>query len=178
MVPGRRRPTGRVRVGGASYGEGHGQRRPAMSGPARFGIYIPQVAASFEELLAQAQRCEAGGITSFWLYDHLYGPGMPDRDGLEAWTLATALLARTTELRVGHLVLNNNFRHPVLLGRMATTLDVISGGRLNLGIGSGSYEAEHHEGRDARHPEQAVGGHRRRYEDVDHRVVDLTQAPA
>jgi alkanesulfonate monooxygenase SsuD/methylene tetrahydromethanopterin reductase-like flavin-dependent oxidoreductase (luciferase family) len=56
------------------------------------------------------------------------------------------LLARTTRLRVGHLVLCNNFRHPALLGRMATTLDVISNGRLEFGIGSGSYQAEHHEG--------------------------------
>ena len=62
---------------------------------------------------------------------------------LEAWTLATALLSNTERLRVGHLVLCNQFRHPVLLAKMATTLDQISGGRLQLGIGSGSIEAEH-----------------------------------
>jgi alkanesulfonate monooxygenase SsuD/methylene tetrahydromethanopterin reductase-like flavin-dependent oxidoreductase (luciferase family) len=71
---------------------------------------------------------------------------LPDVPALEGWTLATALLARTSRLRVGHLVLNNNFRHPALLGRMASTLDVIAGGRFDLGIGSGSYEAEHGEG--------------------------------
>jgi alkanesulfonate monooxygenase SsuD/methylene tetrahydromethanopterin reductase-like flavin-dependent oxidoreductase (luciferase family) len=111
-----------------------------------FGVYIPQVAYSYGDLLAQARRVEEGGISSLWFYDHLYTPGLPSQDALEGWTLATAILAQTTALRVGHLVLNNNFRHPVLLARMATTLDIISGGRLNVGIGSGSYELEHHEG--------------------------------
>src|SRR6476469_468291 len=62
---------------------------------------------------------------------------------MEAWTLATALLSRTERIRIGHMLLCNQFRHPVLLAKMATTLDQISGGRLQLGIGSGSIEAEH-----------------------------------
>jgi len=111
-----------------------------------FGIYIPQVSFDFDDMLARAQLCEELGITSFWLFDHLYTPGLPGVPALEGWTLATALLARTSTLRVGHLVIDNNLRHPALLARMATTLDVISGGRLELGIGSGSYEPEHHEG--------------------------------
>jgi len=115
-------------------------------GAPRIGVYIPQVAATFEQLLERALRCEELGYDSFWVYDHLYAPNLPERDALEGWTLATALLARTTRLRVGHLVLNNNFRHPALLAKMATTLDVISGGRLDFGIGSGSYEPEHREG--------------------------------
>ncbi len=111
-----------------------------------FGIYIPQVSFGFEDMLARAQLCEKLGITSFWLYDHLYTPGLPAFPALEGWTLATALLARTSTLRVGHLVVDNNLRHPALLAKMATTLDVISGGRLELGLGSGSYETEHQEG--------------------------------
>jgi len=114
--------------------------------PVDFGVYIPQLAFGFDDILARVRLCEELGIGSFWLFDHLYGPGMPDQPALEGWTLATALLAATSTIRVGHLVLDNNLRHPVLLGKMATTLDVISGGRLDLGIGSGSYEAEHHEG--------------------------------
>jgi alkanesulfonate monooxygenase SsuD/methylene tetrahydromethanopterin reductase-like flavin-dependent oxidoreductase (luciferase family) len=110
------------------------------------GVYIPQVSATFDQLLERATTCERLGLDSFWLYDHLYAPGLPGHDALEAWTVATALLARTTNLRVGHLVLDNNFRHPVLLAKMASTLDVISNGRLDLGIGSGSVELEHHEG--------------------------------
>ncbi|HLG68229.1 MAG TPA: LLM class flavin-dependent oxidoreductase [Acidimicrobiales bacterium] len=111
-----------------------------------FGVYIPQVALDFGQLLERALRCERLGFGSFWLFDHLYTPGLPDQPALEGWTLATALLARTARLRVGHLVLDNNLRHPALVARMAATLDVISGGRLDLGMGSGSYAAEHRQG--------------------------------
>jgi alkanesulfonate monooxygenase SsuD/methylene tetrahydromethanopterin reductase-like flavin-dependent oxidoreductase (luciferase family) len=78
-----------------------------------------------------------------WLYDHLYGPVAVDRPSLESWTLATALLSQTQRLRVGHLVLCNQFRHPIVLAKMAATLDQVSGGRLALGVGSGSIEDEH-----------------------------------
>ncbi|MGQ9409182.1 LLM class flavin-dependent oxidoreductase [Mycolicibacterium gilvum] len=112
-------------------------RRPEI------GVYLPQMGFSFDEVLHRARRCEDLGIDSLWLYDHLYGPGMPDYPSMEAWTLATALLSRTERLRIGHMVLCNQFRHPVTLAKMVTTLDQISGGRLSLGIGSGSIEDEH-----------------------------------
>ncbi|WP_050947795.1 LLM class flavin-dependent oxidoreductase [Mycobacterium xenopi] len=98
---------------------------------------------SYADVLHRALRCEELGIGSLWLYDHLYGPGVPQISSLEAWTLATALLSRTEHIRIGHLVLCNQFRHPALLAKMATTLDQISAGRLQLGIGSGSIEDEH-----------------------------------
>ncbi|MCV7018748.1 LLM class flavin-dependent oxidoreductase [Mycolicibacterium aichiense] len=98
----------------------------------------------YADVLHRAQRCEELGIGSLWLYDHMYGPGIPGIDSLEAWTLATALLSRTERLRVGHLVLCNQFRHPAVLAKMAAALDHISDGRLELGIGSGSIEDEHH----------------------------------
>jgi alkanesulfonate monooxygenase SsuD/methylene tetrahydromethanopterin reductase-like flavin-dependent oxidoreductase (luciferase family) len=110
-----------------------------------FGIYLPQVAMGFGQVLDRALECERLGFDSLWLYDHLYAPGQPGKPSLEAWTLATALLARTSRLRVGQLVLCNNFRHPALLAKMAATLDVISDGRLELGLGSGSVEEEHHQ---------------------------------
>ncbi len=110
-----------------------------------FGVYLPQVALGFDALLDRALVCERLGYDSFWLFDHLYAPGLPSVPSLEGWTLATALLARTTRLRVGHLVTCNNFRHPALLGKMATTADVVSGGRVELGLGSGSVEREHRE---------------------------------
>jgi len=110
-----------------------------------FGIYVPQLSFTYDDVLSRARLCEELGFSSFWLFDHLYGPGLPDLPALEGWTLATALLAQTTKLRVGHLVLCATFRHPALLARMATTLDVISNGRLELGLGSGSYEPEHTE---------------------------------
>lgn len=110
---------------------------------AEIGVYLPQMGFSFDDVLHRTRRCEELGIDSLWLYDHLYGPGMPDYPSMEAWTLATALLSRTERIRVGHMVLCNQFRHPVTLAKMATTLDQISGGRLALGIGSGSIEDEH-----------------------------------
>jgi alkanesulfonate monooxygenase SsuD/methylene tetrahydromethanopterin reductase-like flavin-dependent oxidoreductase (luciferase family) len=110
------------------------------------GVFLPQMAFSYEDILHRAMRCEQLGIGSVWLYDHLYGPGAPDISSLEAWTLAAALLARTERLRVGHMVLCNQFRHPTLLAKMATTLDQVSAGRLQLGIGSGSIEDEHRRG--------------------------------
>lgn len=114
-----------------------------MAGRVDFGIYVPQLAFEYADILERARLCEELGYTSFWLFDHLYGPELPETPSFEGWTLATALLAHTERLRVGHLVVCNTFRHPALLGKMATTLDVISGGRLDLGIGSGSYEPEH-----------------------------------
>ena len=107
------------------------------------GVYLPHMGLSFDEAHDRVRRCEQAGVDSLWLYDHLYAPGMPDYPSLEAWTLATALLARTERIRIGHMVLCNQFRHPVLLAKMATTLDHISAGRLSLGIGSGSIDDEH-----------------------------------
>lgn len=113
------------------------------SGAQRIGIYLPQVGFGYDEILARARQCESLGIETLWLMDHLHPPEMPDVPSFEGWTLATALLSETTRLRVGHLVLSATFRAPALLGKMATSLDVISGGRLELGLGSGSYASEH-----------------------------------
>jgi alkanesulfonate monooxygenase SsuD/methylene tetrahydromethanopterin reductase-like flavin-dependent oxidoreductase (luciferase family) len=113
-----------------------------MSKP-EIGVYLPQMGFTYEQILHRAQRCDELGIDSLWLYDHLYGPGAPDYPSMEAWTLATALLSRTEHIHVGHMVLCNQFRHPAVLAKMATTLDQISAGRLQLGIGSGSIEDEH-----------------------------------
>ncbi len=113
-----------------------------MSKP-EIGVYLPQLGFTYEQILHRTLRCEQLGIDSVWLYDHLYGPGMPDYPSMEAWTLATALLSRTDRIEIGHMVLCNQFRHPAVLAKMATTLDQISAGRLQLGIGSGSIEDEH-----------------------------------
>jgi F420-dependent oxidoreductase-like protein len=108
----------------------------------RIGVYIPQVGFTWPELRERVVACDRLGIDSVWFMDHLYPPGMPGVPSFEAWTTAAALAAATERIRLGHLVLANGFRHPALLAKMATTLDHASNGRLDLGIGSGSYAPE------------------------------------
>lgn len=109
-----------------------------------FGIYVPQVGWSWPQLEERARWVEELGFDALWIMDHLgAGPGLEDVPTFEGWTTATALLARTRTLRVGHLALCNNFRHPALLAKMATTLDIVSEGRFLFGLGSGSVAEEH-----------------------------------
>jgi len=100
------------------------------------------VGFTWEELRARVVACDRLGIGSVWFMDHLHPPGLPTVPSFEAWTTATALAAVTERIRIGHLVLANGFRHPALLAKMAITLDHASGGRLDLGLGSGSYAPE------------------------------------
>jgi alkanesulfonate monooxygenase SsuD/methylene tetrahydromethanopterin reductase-like flavin-dependent oxidoreductase (luciferase family) len=100
------------------------------------GVYLPQVGFSWGELRDRVVACDRA--------DHLQPPGMPDVPSFEGWTTAAALAGATERIRLGHLVLANGFRHPALLAKMAVTLDHASGGRLNLGIGSGSWAPEFH----------------------------------
>lgn len=122
-----------------------GSRVPGARAAVEFGVYLPQVGFTWDDVLTRARAVEELGLHSLWFYDHLYAPGLPAVPSLEGWTLASCVLASTTTLRVGHLVLCNTFRHPALLAKMVTTLDACSGGRLEVGVGSGSVEAEHHQ---------------------------------
>lgn len=107
-----------------------------------YALYLPQVRMSFGAIEERTATAEELGFHSVWLMDHLAAPALPDADTLEAWTVASTLAARTTRIRIGHLVLCDAFRHPALLAKMAATLDVLSSGRLELGIGWGSVEEE------------------------------------
>src|SRR5262245_14611686 len=108
----------------------------------RFGLFLPQIRLPFDELVLRARCAEAAGFESVWLVDHLWAPNTEESDILEAWTTASALAMATSRVRLGHMVLCNQFRHPVLLAKMAATLDVISGGRVELGLGWGSVAEE------------------------------------
>jgi alkanesulfonate monooxygenase SsuD/methylene tetrahydromethanopterin reductase-like flavin-dependent oxidoreductase (luciferase family) len=108
----------------------------------RFGLFLPQLRLSFDALVERARAAEAAGFDSIWFIDHLAAPALPEADCLEGFTVATAVAAKTSRIRVGHLVLCGAFRHPALLAKMAATLDVISGGRFELGIGWGSVPGE------------------------------------
>jgi len=107
-----------------------------------FGLFLPQIRMKFDVILARAQAAEAVGFDSVWLIDHLATPMGPKLDLLEAWTTAAALAVRTESIRIGHMVTCDPFRHPALLAKMVATVDVLSDGRLDLGIGWGSVEAE------------------------------------
>lgn len=106
------------------------------------GVFLPQLRMSFATIEERVLAAEEAGYHSVWFMDHLAPPAAPDADCFEAWTLATAVGARTSSIRIGHLVLCNQFRHPALLAKMAATLDVLTGGRLELGIGWGSVREE------------------------------------
>lgn len=114
----------------------------ATGSPLRFGVFLPQVKMSYDVILERTLAAEDMGFDSVWIMDHLMAPAAPTLDTLEGWTLAAALAASTSRIRLGHLVNCDGFRHPALLAKMAATLDVISGGRLDLGIGWGSVPAE------------------------------------
>src|SRR5712691_11036472 len=97
---------------------------------------------SFTTIEAKVRSAEELGYHSVWLMDHLAAPAAPQHDTLEGWTLAAALAARTSSVRLGHLVTATPLRHPAVLAKMAATVDVVSGGRLELGLGWGSLEDE------------------------------------
>jgi alkanesulfonate monooxygenase SsuD/methylene tetrahydromethanopterin reductase-like flavin-dependent oxidoreductase (luciferase family) len=107
-----------------------------------FGLYLPQLRMPWERIVERTVTAEAVGFDSLWLMDHFIAPVAPDVDTYEGWTVATALAVHTSTIRIGHLVLCDPFRHPVLLAKMAATFDVVSHGRLELGIGWGSVDDE------------------------------------
>lgn len=123
---------------------------PADAGPAgssltpgmEFHLFLPQMRLDPGALVARAQAAESAGFDGMVLMDHLAPPAAVDQPLYEAFTTATWLAARTERLRLGHLVLCDSFRHPSVLARQAVTLDHLSGGRFELGIGSGSTPAE------------------------------------
>jgi alkanesulfonate monooxygenase SsuD/methylene tetrahydromethanopterin reductase-like flavin-dependent oxidoreductase (luciferase family) len=113
-----------------------------MPRPLLFGLCTDQN-LPWEKLVERWQLFERLGFDSVWDCDHFIQPSRPDGPYFEAWTLLAALAARTERIRVGVLVSCNTFRHPVLLAKEAVTVDHISNGRLELGLGAGWYEPEH-----------------------------------
>jgi F420-dependent oxidoreductase-like protein len=110
----------------------------------RFGIQTGQQFASWPDLVRLWQRAEALGYDTAWTYDHFVAVMMDPYDPtLEAWTCLAALAALTSRIRIGVLVTGNTYRHPAILAKMATTVDIVSNGRLEFGIGTGWYEPEH-----------------------------------
>lgn len=111
-----------------------------MSSP-WFGVFPPQLRMTFPTILERTLAAEAGGFDSVRLMDHLAAPAAPEHDTFEDWTLAGELAARTSTIRIRHLVTWDPFRHLALLAKMAATVDSLSDGRLDLRLGWGSVEA-------------------------------------
>ena len=107
-----------------------------------FGIQTP-TQKPWPELAAQWTWLEDLGFDSLWLADHYVPPFRLDGPIFEPWTLLAGLALVTERVRLGVLVSCNTFRHPPLVAKEAVTVDHISGGRLEFGLGAGWFEPEH-----------------------------------
>ena len=109
---------------------------------AAFHLFLPQMRMSHDAIVDRALAAEAAGFEGIAFMDHLAPPLAADQDMWEAMAIASWVLARTSTLTVGHLVLCDSLRHPAVLARQVTSLDHASGGRFELGIGWGSVPEE------------------------------------
>jgi len=114
-----------------------------MPYPIQFALFHPQVGLTFPLIKERALAAEELGFHSIWFTDHMWVRGLPQVDFLESWTLMSAMAAATSRIRIGSLVICNSFRNPAFLAKMAASLDNISNGRLELGLGAGWMEEEY-----------------------------------
>ena len=120
-----------------------------------FGVFVPQgwklelagidgAAAKWRFAVATAQLAERSGYDSLWIYDHFHNVPRPAQEAVfECWTTMAAISQLTTTIRLGQMVGCNSYRNPAVLAKITSNLDVISGGRLDWGIGAGWYENEY-----------------------------------
>jgi len=108
-----------------------------------FGVKTGQGGYSFEDLARVWSASEELSYDSIWLYDHFHALGHEDEPCLEAWTTLSALAALTNRAKIGTMTTCVSYRNPSLLAKMGATVDVISHGRLVLGIGAGWYKEEY-----------------------------------
>src|ERR1700730_1490197 len=94
---------------------------------------------SWEQVKQTATDAEKMGYDSLWFPDHF----MLGHESFEAWTAMTTVAALTSKIKLGSFMLCNNYRSPALVAKMASTLSILSGGRLVLGYGAGWYEPEY-----------------------------------
>ena len=120
-----------------------------------FGAFMPQgwkmelvaidgAAAKWAKAVETAQLAEELGYDSIWVYDHFHNVPRPAHEAVfECWTTMAAVSQRTSRIRLGQMVGCNSYRNPGLLAKITSTVDVVSGGRLDWGIGAGWYENEY-----------------------------------
>lgn len=119
----------------------------------RLGYQIPNftypgvsAAGLFEAIARQAREADASGFDTVLVMDHFYQLpmlGAPEAFMLECYSLLSALARETTKVRLSSLVTGNTYRNPAVLAKTVTTLDIVSGGRAQLGIGAGWFQLEH-----------------------------------
>jgi len=143
---------------------------PQVTRP-RFGIATAPMNVDYHDILRVWREADTiPEIEHAWLFDHLMPiGGDPDGPIYEGWTLLSALAAQTQRLRLGLLVTSNRFRPPAMLAKIATTVDIVSGGRLDFGIGAGSRPS---------HPlaRREYAAHGLPYDDFAHSVASLAEA--
>jgi F420-dependent oxidoreductase-like protein len=119
----------------------------------RFGLFVPQgwrldlvgidPADHWSTMRGLAQLADQGPWESIWVYDHFHTVPVPtDEATHEAWTLMAAFAASTERVRLGQMCTCMSYRNPAYLAKVAATIDIISGGRVEMGIGAGWYEHE------------------------------------
>ena len=107
-------------------------------------IVSPTAGHTYDELRDIALAVEAAGTGSLWIADHFFGgTGDPEKNCLEAWTLIAALARDTTTLRLGTMVTCVGYRSPALLAKTVASVDHLSGGRIDFGVGAGWKENEY-----------------------------------
>ncbi|MGW4526857.1 LLM class flavin-dependent oxidoreductase [Amycolatopsis sp. NPDC004378] len=136
-----------------------------------FGIMTAPMNVGYAEIQRVWREADAiPEIEHAWLFDHLMPiGGDPDGPIFEGWTLLSALAAQTERIRLGLMVTSNRFRPPAVLAKIATTVDIVSGGRLDFGIGAGSRPS---------HPlaRREYDGHGLPYHTQDDAVAALAEA--
>ncbi len=119
----------------------------------RFGLFIPQgwrldlagidPTEHWTTIRDIAQAADRGPWESLWVYDHFHTVPEPTEEAThEAWTLMAAFAATTSRIRLGQMCTCMGYRNPAYLAKVAATIDIVSGGRLEMGIGAGWYEHE------------------------------------
>lgn len=121
----------------------------------QYGLLVPQgwrmdlvgiadPVEAYETMTRVAQEAEQTGFDSIWLFDHFHTVPTPTQEvTFECWTSTAALARDTRRVRIGQMVTCNGYRNPTLMAKMASTVDVLSHGRLDFGIGAGWYEHEY-----------------------------------
>ena len=111
----------------------------------QFGLQIePSFGFTYENVVGLARECRPHGYASIWASDHfMLDDGRPDRNCLDCWTLLAGLAADVKDVRLGPLVTCMSYRNPAVLAKIAATVDMISGGRLEFGVGAGWKDVEY-----------------------------------